>query len=64
MSQRPMPVARLSALPRRAAERSGRLADVWRPLGPGCELRIVFRADGTSWGAAGAASSATARSSS
>ncbi|MGV9360093.1 helix-turn-helix transcriptional regulator [Amycolatopsis sp. NPDC003731] len=53
MLQRPVPVARLSDLPRRAAERSGRLAEVWRPLGLGHELRVVFRVDGTSWGAAG-----------
>ncbi|WP_242546368.1 hypothetical protein [Amycolatopsis sp. MtRt-6] len=53
MSQRPVPVARLSDLPRRAVERSGRLTEVWRPLGLGHELRVVFRVDGTAWGAAG-----------
>ncbi|WP_254897396.1 hypothetical protein [Amycolatopsis sp. Hca4] len=53
MSQRPVPVARLSDLPRRVVERSGRLTEVWRPLGLGHELRVVFRVDGVSWGAAG-----------
>ncbi|WIX91993.1 LuxR C-terminal-related transcriptional regulator [Amycolatopsis sp. DG1A-15b] len=53
LARRPVPVARLSDLPRRAAERSGRFAEVWRPLGLGHELRAVFRVDGTSWGAAG-----------
>ncbi|KDN17097.1 helix-turn-helix transcriptional regulator [Amycolatopsis rifamycinica] len=53
LARRPVPVARLSDLPRRTAERSGRLAEVWRPLGLTHELRVVFRVDGTSWGAAG-----------
>ncbi|MFT7874323.1 helix-turn-helix transcriptional regulator, partial [Amycolatopsis sp. A24] len=53
LARRPVPVARLSDLPRRAAERSGRLTEVWRPLGLGHELRVVFRVDGTPWGAAG-----------
>ncbi|MGW3967102.1 helix-turn-helix transcriptional regulator [Amycolatopsis sp. NPDC005003] len=53
LAERSVPVARLSDLPRRVAERSGRLAEVWRPLGLGHELRVVFRVDGTSWGAAG-----------
>ncbi|WP_103354587.1 helix-turn-helix transcriptional regulator [Amycolatopsis sp. CA-128772] len=53
LARRPVPVARLSDLPRRVVERSGRFADVWRPLGLGHELRVVFRVDGTSWGAAG-----------
>jgi DNA-binding CsgD family transcriptional regulator len=46
-------VARLSDLPHRDVERSGRLNEVWRPLGLDHELRAVFRVDGTSWGAAG-----------
>ncbi|WP_439379739.1 helix-turn-helix transcriptional regulator [Amycolatopsis lexingtonensis] len=53
LARRPVPVARLSDLPRRDAERSGRLAEVWRPLGLGHELRAVFRVDGTCWAAAG-----------
>lgn len=53
LARRPVPVARLWDLPRHDAERSGRFAEVWRPLGLGHELRAVFRVDGTSWGAAG-----------
>jgi DNA-binding CsgD family transcriptional regulator len=53
LARRPVPVARLSDLPRRDVERSGRLNEVWRPLGLGAELRAVFRVDGTSWAAAG-----------
>ncbi len=53
LAARPVPVARLSDLPRRDVERSGRLNEVWRPLGLDHELRAVFRVDGTSWGAAG-----------
>ncbi|MEU5262737.1 helix-turn-helix transcriptional regulator [Amycolatopsis sp. NPDC021455] len=53
LARRPVPVARLSDLPRRDVERSGRFNEVWRPLGLGHELRAVFRVDGTSWAAAG-----------
>ncbi|WP_054048309.1 helix-turn-helix transcriptional regulator [Alloactinosynnema sp. L-07] len=53
LAQRPVPVARLSDLERRDIERSGRVNEVWRPLGLDFELRAVFRADGTCWGAAG-----------
>ncbi|WP_436497357.1 helix-turn-helix transcriptional regulator [Actinokineospora sp. HUAS TT18] len=53
LAQRPVPVARLSDLERETIERSGRVNEVWRPLGLGHELRAVFRVDGTSWGAAG-----------
>jgi len=53
LARRPVPVARLSDLPRRDVARSGRFNEVWRPLGLGHELRAVFRVDGTSWGAAG-----------
>lgn len=53
LATRPVPVARLSDLSRRDAERSGRFAEVWRPLGLSHELRAVFRVDGTAWGAAG-----------
>ncbi|MCE6995203.1 helix-turn-helix transcriptional regulator [Saccharothrix sp. S26] len=52
LARRPEPVARLSDVPRDAA-RSGRLNEVWRPLGLHHELRAVFRVDGTCWGAAG-----------
>ncbi|WP_033293596.1 helix-turn-helix transcriptional regulator [Amycolatopsis jejuensis] len=53
LARRPVPVARLSDLPRRERERSGRWAQVWRPLGLDHELRVGFRADGTCWAAAG-----------
>jgi DNA-binding CsgD family transcriptional regulator len=53
LARRPEPVARLSDVPRRDAARSGRLNEVWRPLGLRHELRAVFRVDGTCWGAAG-----------
>jgi DNA-binding CsgD family transcriptional regulator len=51
LARRPNPVARLSDVPHHA--RSGRLNEVWRPLGLQNELRAVFRVDGTCWGAAG-----------
>ncbi len=53
LARRPVPVARLSDLPHRDVVRSGRVNEVWRPLGLGHELRAVFRVDGTCWGAAG-----------
>ncbi|WP_406633622.1 LuxR C-terminal-related transcriptional regulator [Amycolatopsis sp. WGS_07] len=53
LARRPVPVARLSDLPRRERERSGRWARVWRPLGLESELRVGFRADGVCWAAAG-----------
>ncbi|MCC8249230.1 helix-turn-helix transcriptional regulator [Saccharothrix luteola] len=53
LARRPEPVARLSDVPRREVARSGRLNEVWRPLGLGHELRAVFRVDGTCWAAAG-----------
>lgn len=53
LAQRPMPVARLSDLPHQAIARSGRVNEVWRPLGLSHELRAVFRVDGMCWGAAG-----------
>ncbi|MDT7723770.1 MAG: hypothetical protein QOI21_346 [Actinomycetota bacterium] len=53
LARRPVPVARLSDLPQRDVVRSGRVNEVWRPLGLGHELRAVFRIDGTCWGAAG-----------
>lgn len=53
LAQRPVPVARLSDLPQRDITRSGRVTEVWRPLGLGHELRAVFRVGGTCWGAAG-----------
>ncbi|MFD1152381.1 helix-turn-helix transcriptional regulator, partial [Saccharothrix hoggarensis] len=53
LARRPGSVARLSDAPGRDAARCGRLNEVWRPLGLRHELRAVFRADGTCWGAAG-----------
>ncbi|HEU4350052.1 MAG TPA: helix-turn-helix transcriptional regulator [Actinoplanes sp.] len=47
------PVAKLSDLPAAERGRSTRLRDVWRPLGLDRELRVLFRADGACWGAAG-----------
>ena len=46
-------MAALSDLPRASAARSARLNTVWRPLGLDRELRVMFRADGACWGAAG-----------
>ncbi|MFE9645836.1 helix-turn-helix transcriptional regulator [Streptomyces sp. NPDC006365] len=53
LGQRPVPVARSSDLPHRDIVRSGRVNEVWRPLGLAHELRAVFRVDGACWGAAG-----------
>ncbi|WP_461124595.1 helix-turn-helix transcriptional regulator [Saccharothrix stipae] len=53
LARRPGVVARLSDVPRHDVARSGRLNEVWRPLGLHHELRAVFRVDGTCWGAAG-----------
>ncbi|MCG3753423.1 helix-turn-helix transcriptional regulator [Amycolatopsis sp. Poz14] len=53
LARRSVPVARLSDLPRRERERSGRWTQVWRPLGLESELRVGFRADGVCWAAAG-----------
>ncbi|MEJ2857934.1 MULTISPECIES: helix-turn-helix transcriptional regulator [unclassified Saccharothrix] len=53
LARRPVPAARLSELPDRDRARSGRLNEVWRPLGLAHELRVVFRVDGACWGAAG-----------
>lgn len=53
LAGRPESVARLSDVPQRDVARSGRLNEVWRPLGLGHELRAVFRVDGMCWGAAG-----------
>ncbi len=53
LAQRLEPVARSSDLPRHDREGSGRLNEVWRPLGLGHELRAVFSVDGVCWGAAG-----------
>lgn len=46
-------VARLSELPERALVRSGRLQEVWRPLGLDHDVRVMFHDAGTWWGAAG-----------
>ncbi|PRX48369.1 DNA-binding CsgD family transcriptional regulator [Prauserella shujinwangii] len=53
LARRPVPVARLSDLSRRVRERSGRVNEVWRPLGLSHELRTVFRVGPVPWGAAG-----------
>lgn len=45
--------AKLSDLPELDRARSARLNNVWRPLGIDQELRVMFLADGTCWGAAG-----------
>jgi DNA-binding CsgD family transcriptional regulator len=47
LAQRGVTVARLED------KRCTRLNEVWRPLGLSHELRSLFRADGTCWGAAG-----------
>jgi DNA-binding CsgD family transcriptional regulator len=46
-------MAKLSDLPDRDLNRSLRFNNVWRPLGVDQELRVLFLADGTCWGAAG-----------
>ena len=46
-------MAKLSDMPDRDRNRSLRFNNVWRPLGVDQELRVLFLADGTCWGAAG-----------
>ncbi|WP_104164439.1 response regulator transcription factor [Arthrobacter sp. SX1312] len=46
-------LARLSDLSADDRRRSTRLHSIWRPLGMDEELRVMFRADGVCWGAAG-----------
>ncbi|MBE0011439.1 response regulator transcription factor [Arthrobacter sp. AET 35A] len=46
-------LARLSELSAADRRRSTRLHTIWRPLGLDEELRVMFRADGVCWGAAG-----------
>jgi hypothetical protein len=53
LAARKQAVARLSDLPGRERDRSGRLHDVWRPLGLDQELRVLFLDDGACWCAAG-----------
>ncbi|GAA4662623.1 MULTISPECIES: helix-turn-helix transcriptional regulator [Amycolatopsis] len=48
LARGPRPLTTLSA-----RDRGGRMNEVWRPLGLTSELRVVFRAGGTCWGAAG-----------
>ncbi len=55
LAERRAVVARLSDLPARERHRSMRLNTVWRPLGLDSELRVMFRAGGACWGAAGLA---------
>ncbi|MGH1562384.1 helix-turn-helix transcriptional regulator [Mumia sp. DW29H23] len=53
LARRGQVVARSSELPARERRRSGRLRNVWRPLGLDREVRTTFLADGSCWGAAG-----------
>lgn len=53
MARSRKPLARLSDVPRQDQERSVRYRNVWKPLGVTQELRILFSADGSCWGAAG-----------
>jgi DNA-binding CsgD family transcriptional regulator len=53
LAQRSSTTALLSELPRTEIARSNRLNSVWRPLGLGHELRVLFRIDDICWGAAG-----------
>lgn len=52
-------LARLSDLSAEDRRRSTRLHCVWRPLGMNEELRVMFKADGVYWGAAGMVRSGT-----
>ncbi|MBP2324636.1 DNA-binding CsgD family transcriptional regulator [Kibdelosporangium banguiense] len=53
LARRATATARLSDLPRAEIAGSGRLNEVWRPLGLSHELRVIFQADEVCWGAAG-----------
>ena len=53
LARRKESIAKLSDLPEPDRTRSARLNNVWRPLGIDQELRVMFLADGTCWGAAG-----------
>jgi len=53
LALRKTPLAKLSDMPERDRNRSLRFNNVWRPLGVDEELRVLFLADGTCWGAAG-----------
>ncbi len=53
LARRKESTAKLSDLPELDRTRSARLNNVWRPLGIDQELRVMFLADGTCWGAAG-----------
>jgi DNA-binding CsgD family transcriptional regulator len=53
LAARKRTVAKLSDLPDRERDRSTRFNNVWRPLGLDRELRVLFLADRTCWGAAG-----------
>ncbi|WP_323961024.1 helix-turn-helix transcriptional regulator [Arthrobacter sp. JZ12] len=53
MARSRKPLARLSDLPLHDQERSARYRNVWKPLGVRQELRVLFSADGSCWGAAG-----------
>ena len=53
LALRKTPSAKLSDMPERERNRSLRFNNVWRPLGVDQELRVLFMADGSCWGAAG-----------
>ena len=53
LARRKESIAKLTDLPEPDRTRSVRLNNVWRPLGIDQELRVMFLADGTCWGAAG-----------
>ncbi|RLP72627.1 LuxR family transcriptional regulator [Mycetocola manganoxydans] len=53
MARRAELLTRFSDYPRNDRDRSRRYRNVWRPLGVEQEVRVLFTADGTTWGAAG-----------
>ena len=53
MAKRKERLTRMSDLPMNEHAKSERFQNVWRPLGLDQELRVLFDAEGTSWGAAG-----------
>ncbi len=59
LARRGSTVAKLTDMSSTDRRRSLRLQDVWRPLGMNQELRLMFRTDGTCWGAAGMARAGT-----
>ncbi|MFU8947956.1 helix-turn-helix transcriptional regulator [Mycetocola zhadangensis] len=53
MASRRETLIRFSDFPRRERDRSLRYRNVWHPLGVEQEVRLLFAADGATWGAAG-----------